>query len=139
MSQRTNFPNRAGDHTDADDVLRAELEKAGIEVESHNWFRRNSGEVKTSIMGSLHGWIFKRAWLYWTAEGPGIELAAADRLHAEHGMSVRVAGHCGCPSPKEWFHGLAVGHYHVDDQEGLNALAATIRELVNRASINSPS
>ncbi len=138
MNKRTFFPNKAGDHSDTDDVLRAELEKAGIEVESHNWFRRSSGEVKTSIMGHLHGWVFKRASYYWVAEGPGIELEAAEQLYEAHGRSVRVAGHCGCSSPREWFHGLACGSYHVDDQEDLNALAESIRELVNKASTVTP-
>jgi hypothetical protein len=133
------FPNRAGDHADTDDVLTAELEKAGITVEKHEFLRRRNNEVKTAVIGSLHGWSFERAWYYWVAKGPGIELEAAEKLHATHGRSVRVDGHCGCPSPGEWFKGLACGAYHVDDQEGLNALADTIRELVSRLSNeNSP-
>lgn len=130
---RTRFPNKAGKHADTDDVLAAELEKAGITIERHEMFR-NQGEVSTAVVGTLHGWLFKRAWYYWTAEGPGIELAAAEALHEQHGNSVRVDGHCGCPSPREWFKGLACGNYHVDDQEGLNALAETIRSLVARAA-----
>jgi hypothetical protein len=128
------FPNRAGDHEDTDDVLSAELEAAGITVEKHEFLRRRNREVKTAVIGSLHGWGFERAWYYWVATGPGIELEAAEKLHAAHGRSVRVDGHCGCPSPGEWFKGLACGSYHVDDQEGLNALAETIRELVSRLS-----
>ena len=88
------------------------------------------GEVKTSVIGVLHGWQFKRAWYYWVASGPGIEVEAAERLHATHGQSVRVDGHCGCPSPREWFKGLACGSYHVDDAEGLRALADCIKTLV---------
>lgn len=128
------FPNRAGDHADTDDVLAAELAAAGITVEKHEFLRRRNREVKTAVIGSLHGWSFERAWYYWVATGPGIELEAAEKLHAAHGRSVRVDGHCGCPSPGEWFKGLACGSYHVDDQEGLNALADTIRELVARLS-----
>jgi len=134
------FPNKAGDHADTDDILRAELKAAGIptiqETEGKppeymaDMLRRTSGVVQTSVIGVLHGWEFKRAWYYWMCSGPGIEVAAAERLHAAHGKEVRVAGHCGCPSPREWFNGLACGHYHVDTPEGLAALAETIRELV---------
>lgn len=137
------FPNKAGDHADTDAILRAELRAAGIptlqEAEGKpedylaDLLRRNAGEVKTSVVGTLHGWTFKRAWYYWTAEGPGIEVEAAEALHAAHGQDVRVAGHAGCPSPREWFHGLACGHYHVDSPEGLRALADTLKRLVERS------
>lgn len=137
------FPNKAGDHADTDDILRAELKAAGIPTlqESEgkppeylaDFLRRSSGEVKTSVMGVLHGWQFKRNWYYWIAEGPGIEWAAAEALHATHGRAVRVNGHCGCPSPTEQYKGLAVGNYHVDSPDGLKALADTINGLVARA------
>ena len=129
------FPNKAGDHADTDQILRVELEAAGIDVHEHEFMRRNSGEVKTAIMGSLYGWSFKRAWYYWVAEGPGIDVVTAEQLHATHGRTVRVDGHCGCPSPSEWFHGLACGNYHVDDSEGLKALADTIKGLVAKIAL----
>lgn len=144
MERSMTFPNKAGDHADSDDILRAELKAAGIPTLQEAagqqpgylaaMLRRNSGEVKTSVIGVLHGWEFKRAWYYWMAKGPGVEVEAAERLHAAHGRSVRVDGHCGCPSPREWFKGLACGHYHVDDAAGLKALADTIRELVAKSS-----
>lgn len=137
------FPNKAGDHADTDDILRAELKAAGIPTMQEadgkppefmaDLIRSSSGEVKTSVQGVLHGWVFKRAWYYWTAQGPGIEFEAATRLHEKHGQTVRVAGHCGCPSPLEWYKGLAVPDYHVDDAEGLKALADTIKEIVAKA------
>lgn len=137
------FPNKAGDHANTDEILRAELKAAGIptlqEVEGKepeylaDFLREKSGEVKTSVIGYLNGWKFERAWYYWRCSGPGIEVSAAERLHAAHGKTVRVAGHCGCPSPREWFKGLACGSYHVDDSEGLKALADTIRELTANA------
>lgn len=143
------FPNKAGDHADTDDTLRAELKAAGIPTLQENageppeyladMLRQSSGEVKTSVVGCLHGWEFKRSWYYWSAKGPGIELAAAERLHASHGQEVRVAGHCGCPSPREWFKGLACGSYHVDSAEGLKALADTIKDLVSRAAETTPT
>jgi hypothetical protein len=128
------FPNKAGDHADTDDILTAELEAAGIEVIKYDFLRRSSGEVKTAVRGTLHGWEFTRAWYYWVCEGPGIEVEAAERLHASHGKTVRVAGDAGCPSPREVFKGLACGSYHVDDAEGLKALADTIRGLVEKSN-----
>lgn len=138
-----NFPNKAGDHADTDDILRAELAAAGIQTlqeeagEGHEYLadflRRNSGEVKTSVIGVLHGWQFKRAWHYWMCSGPGIELAAADSLQASHGKTVRAAGDAACRGPRFWFNGLACGSYHVDDAEGLKALADTIKGLVEAA------
>src|ERR1043165_7331072 len=119
----TGFPNKAGDHENTDEILIAELRAAGISVIgddepiSDNFkrmLRDSSGEVKTWVIGFLHGWELKRAWYYWRCKGPGIEVAAADRLHEKHGRDVCVDGHCGCPSPREWFKGLACGHYHVD-------------------------
>ncbi len=138
----THFPNKAGDHADTDGILRDELKSAGIrtlqEVEGYDescmadLLRETSGEVKTSVRGSLHGWTFERAWYYWVAKGPGIEVAAAEKLHASHGKDVRVAGHCGCPGPLEWYKGLAWGSYHVDTSEGLKALVDTIKSLVEK-------
>jgi hypothetical protein len=134
------FPNRAGDHQETDDILRAELKAAGIPTLQEDagelpeylseFLRKHSGEVKTSVIGTLYGWEFKRAWYYWTCNGPGIEVNAAEALHNKHGKTVRVNGDCTCPSPRDRYKGLACGHYHVDDADGLKALADTIRALV---------
>lgn len=128
------FPNKAGDHADTDDILMAELTAAGIQAKKLDFYRMMSGEVKTSVVGEMFGWTFKRSWYYWVCEGPGIELEAAERLHAAFGKDVRVAGHCGCPSPREWYKGLACGSYHVDSPDGLKTLADTIKGLVERAN-----
>ena len=61
-------------------------------------------------------------------------LAAEERLHAAHGQEVRVAGHCGCPSPREWYHGFGCGLYHVAPPAGLRALAETLRAIYIPAS-----
>lgn len=133
------FPNKAGDHADTDDILRAELKAAGIPTLQDEGvtsdvmlelLREQSGEVKTSVRGCLHGWTFERAWYYWMCKGPGIEIAAAERLQATHGQTVRASGDCACRGPRFWFKGLACGSYHVDDAAGLKALADTIRSLV---------
>lgn len=145
MSQ---FPNKAGDHADTDDVLRAELKAAGIPTVQEadgkppefmaDVLRGLSGEVKTSVAGSLHGWKFERAWNHWACSGPGIEVAAAEALHANHGAVVRVEGGAGA-GPLECFSGLACGAYHVDTPDGLKALADTIRVIVRQAAAKQQS
>ena len=126
-----NFAGR----NDADAEIEAELVAAGITTERlPEVLRERMGEVKTIIMGWLHGWRFERAWRYWIAQGPGIPPVYADDLHRSHGREVRVDGNCTCPSPREWMHGFAVGLYHVDSQDGLNALAQTIRRVVEDAN-----
>lgn len=120
-------------------VCRAELEAAGIKSVEMDLFARDR-EVPSRAIGELETWGFRRAWYYWVAEGPGIPPDIAEELHAQHGKDVRVDGHCACPSPREWFKGFAVGRYHVDTQEGLNALAATIRKIaVPRKETNMES
>jgi hypothetical protein len=122
--------NYAGNY-DADGAIAKELEEAGIHVEKLPEFTREKHpEMRTVVMGSLHGWSFRRAWTYWIADGPGIPPSYANTLHDEHGKEVRVAGHCGCPSPLDWYKGFAVPLYHVDSQAGLNALADTIKKVV---------
>ena len=126
-----NFAGR----NDADAEIEAELVASGITVERlPEVLRERMGEVKTIIMGWLHGWRFERAWRYWIAQGPGIPPIYAEDLHRSHGKEVRVDGNCTCPSPMEWLHGFAVGLYHVDSQDGLNALAKTIRRVVEDAA-----
>ncbi|KKN88872.1 hypothetical protein LCGC14_0244790 [marine sediment metagenome] len=127
MSEYTRFSNLAGSEA-SDEVCTRELERAGIEVVKLPEICRY-GEPKTVVMGQLGPWGFRRTWYYWVAEGPGIPPVEAEALHEEHGKVVRVDGHCGAPSPLEWFKGFAVGHYHVDAQEGLTALAETINTL----------
>jgi hypothetical protein len=93
----SSFPNYAG-RDDVDDKLRAELDAAGIIVHNFRYAKENSrSEVKTGIIGELHGWKFERTWCYWRAEGPGLPPTYANPLHATHGEEVRVDGHCGCP------------------------------------------
>lgn len=122
------FPNLAGKQDD--DTPEFELHAAGIEAVKLPEACRY-GEPKTIIIGQLAGWSFKRAWYYWVAEGPGIEVVTAEQLHAEHGSDVRVDGHCAAPSPREWFKGLSCGHYHVDTHRGLRALADAIKLLTS--------
>ncbi len=140
ITGRQPFQNVAGmgssNPMGVDAILTAELESAGITARRRpKCFREaQGGEPKSIIVGDLHRWGFLRAWYYWVAKGPGIPPEDAMILHAEHGTSVRVSGDCGCPSPLEYLHGFAVGFYHVDNQEGLNALAAMIRKIYKRGA-----
>lgn len=138
----TPFPNKAGDHADTDGILNAELRAAGImpftdfpnpPEHLREFLRESSGEVKTSARGLLHGWEFTREWYYWSAKGPGLNIDIATELHNEFGHVVRVAGHCGCPHPRDWYQGQAVPDYHIDTAEGLKALADAIKKA---ASLN---
>ena len=126
------FANYAG-QDGVDDAVAAELEAAGIEV--HRFPNPLDGEVPTGVFGTLRGWKFRRAWRYWVAEGPGIPPDFADELYESHGQEARVAGDCGCRSPRFWHKGFASGMYHVDTQEGLNALAETIRRVSRRNGV----
>ena len=137
--------------------IEVELKEAGIEVHSLSVLRgikianeknhpesssdelaevRANGEVPTQHLGQLGSWGFSRAWYYWIATGPGIPPEDAKRLHDKNGHACRVDGHAGAPDPIEHCRGFAVGCYHVDTQNGLNALANTIREVLER---NGPS
>lgn len=111
-----------------DEQVKKELEAAGIKAAHGEWLRDNR-EVPAAYLGALCCWGFRRAWYYWVATGPGVPPDKAEAFHKDWGTQVRVDGHCGCPSPAEWFNGFAVGHYHIDTQEGLNAFAALLRSI----------
>jgi hypothetical protein len=119
--------NLAGQH--CDNEVRQELMQAGINIVDNGDLV--PGEPKTSLTGELHGWTFKRAWYYWIASGPALPFKYADAIHEVSGKDVRVAGHCGCPSPREWYgdNAFGVSSYHVDTQDGLNLLAASIKRF----------
>jgi len=119
--------------SDVDYELELELSYAGIWVVKLPECMRSDPayEVHTVIVGDLLGWTFRRYWYYWVCKGPGIPVDIAEELHSRFGKEVRVAGHCNCPSPREWYKGLGCGEYHVDTKEGLKALADTIRKCAD--------
>lgn len=128
------FSNVAG-IPDIDACMRAELGAAGIEsVTLPLCMRDDTREVKANVVGQIGPWGFDRAWRYWVAKGPGLPLLYADPLHQAFGSEVRVDGHCGCPSPREWHKGFAVGLYHVDTARGLLALAETLKLVIRQNS-----
>lgn len=132
------FPNYAGKN-DVDEQLRKELEGAGITVKFLPDILVNENkEVKTAMYGEIGcedmpriAWHFERAWYYWVAKGPGIPPEYAEELYKAHGKDARVEGHCGCVSPLEYNKGFSVGIYHVDNPEGLKALADTIKKVIS--------
>jgi len=122
--------NLAGDANCDIDIVK-ELELAGIPY--HRFGTKMGGEVPSHIVGFLNGWKFERAWYYWVAKGDDnlLLFEHAEPLHEKFGSEVRVSGHCGCPSPKKWFdkpYHIGVSFYHIDSQDGLNALAAAIKD-----------
>lgn len=133
------FPNLARRENPTEEVIaevtaitEAELRASGIRVANYGivW----TGEVPTKAMGELSMWGFRRCWYYWSAKGPGLPVEIAEKLHATHGTQVRVDGHCGCPSPREWFKGFGVGRYHIDTPEGLKALADALLSIYTEAA-----
>jgi len=112
------------------DIISRELEIADI---PYHFVGRSSSEVPFSYVGILDGWTFTRAWRYWVARAEETVLffGLADELHVSHGNEVRVSGHGLAPAPREWYDqpwSIGVSLYHVDTQEGLNALADAIRK-----------
>lgn len=142
IAQRMNpksrvFPNLARhgspqENPDVDQQIEKELTEARIEI--HHYHIRAHGEVPTELIAICHGWKFTRRWYYYAAEGPGIPPDKAEEFHRTWGTQVRVEGHCGCPSPLEWCHGFAVGSYHIDTQEGLNAFVALLTSIDTRSA-----
>jgi len=138
--------NLAGEEPEIVDVeCTNELIEAGIPIRDP-WPEclRSKGEVRSNIVGYLGsgpdgtkecqgGWTLTRAWYYWVAtwKAPArvsLTMEQAIKLHETHGTVVRVAGHCGCPAPDEWWpEGGTPNCYHIDTQEGLNAFAEAIR------------
>lgn len=121
------------DHPVADpeiqEIVRQELTQADCHYTEQDVLLHCCGEVPTSILGLQSKWSFQRAWAYWVAKGPGIPSEIAEEFHKTWGQQVRVDGHCGCPSPLEWFEGFGVDSYHIDTQEGLNAFVALLKTI----------
>ena len=84
---------------DADKKVKEELQIAGIPVVRVGLI---NNEVKTYYIGILNGFVFIRAWRYWVVKG-NMPLENAQYLYDNYkDLNIRVAGHCGNPSPDEW-------------------------------------
>lgn len=52
----------------------------------------------------------------------------------KYGNKIRVAGHAGCPHPKEWEEDGYINSYHIDSQEGFNEFVRVANvEFMGRA------
>ena len=120
------FKNIAGKPVEENnETIKSELTQADITIIDLHF--ELTGEVKTNYIGFSNGWTFYRRWRYYSAqanEGCILLFKYADELHKNFGNEVRVAGHCGCPSPNkhhnENYH-MGVSSYHIDSIEGLCA------------------
>lgn len=119
------FDNMAGVPQDiTTPMLRVELETAGIT----SCLQVPYGEPKAIISGVMvfkngQAMVLHRAWIYWTAWLiEPLSHKAALALHDIHGKFVRPDGDCTSPRPV-----TSVDHYHVDTQDGLNALVAAVK------------
>lgn len=92
--------NLAGNHEEADEQIRRELERARVsaaKAEPH------FHEVPYTIMGKLGEFEFTRAWTYWVVDGP-VPLEVAEELFADPvgRTDIRATGDAGCRPPSEW-------------------------------------
>lgn len=116
-----------------EDSEAAQLARVGIMIPQIS--RQSPREWVTvyDVAAKLFGWKFSRAWYYWIAEVQyenaeyGIPVGLAEDFHSVYGKEVRVAGHCGCPSPKEWYKGKPCICYHVDTPRGFEALVQLLK------------
>lgn len=117
--------NLAG-HDLADVYCELELRRAGIDVVFGD---ESKGEVRTKVTGVIGPFTFRRAWSYWTVNGPMPMVAAIEMYRDPAGArDVRVDGHCGCPDPREYCKGREfIYSYHIDTQEGLDLFVRTVR------------
>jgi len=124
------FPNLAGRH-ECDVYIKTELQLAGIDIIEEN----HQGEVPYHFSGKLNDFTFHRAWYYWMISGnTPLEIAQKLYENPEGQKNVRVAGHCGCPAPKEpWVEDVDnkkyITSYHIDSLAGLKLFANAIRNL----------
>jgi hypothetical protein len=134
MNMDKYFPDYSA-RTDANELLKAELEAAGIPVVELPYAL--SGIPSSNILGSisLNGkatsaqWQFIRGRRYWQCDGPGLPPEYAEKLHASHGEHLWVQG-MARSTPSECFGGFAVGHYDAVGPAGLKALAETISRVL---------
>lgn len=97
--------NLAG-KADCDKYIIEELLKVGVMAVQLP--ESDHPEVKSEYEGQLLGWKFRRQWYYWSVSCEdileyGLDMKYASPLHALAGQEVRLAGHCGCPSPDDGF------------------------------------
>jgi len=122
----TDLPNLAGNE-EADLYVEAELRMANIT----KILQEPNREVPTKFAGTLGKFKFRRAWRYWMVEGPvPLDIAINMYNDPEGNKYVRVAGHCGCPHPKEWASSQnTVESYHIDTLQGLQLFTRSMEPI----------
>lgn len=121
------------------ELCTVELSKAGVAL-MHDHHATN-GEVQSHITGLLtykDGEVsveFRRLWYYWSVHlSRPLPQAVAEVLNKKWEQEIRVDGYAGGKSPDP--RGVTV--YHVDTQEGLNALVIALNEHFGAATIPEP-
>jgi hypothetical protein len=62
---------------------------------------KRNNEVPSEYIGILNGFVFVRAWYYWTVSGY-MPLKYADELYIKYkDLQIRAGGHCGNVAPSE--------------------------------------
>jgi hypothetical protein len=113
--------NLAG-NKDCDKQIHLELTRCGIDIHS---IPLGHSEVPYTLEGrlvfqGLTGFVFHRAWYYWMVTGD-VPLPVAELLYKDPvGVKdIRVAGHCGCPSPSRVPYTYGVSWMHPSGKEGI--------------------
>lgn len=89
---------------ECDTDIKRELSRSYIDAAD---IEKSNTEVPYSVIGKLGDMTFRRGWSYWVVDCR-LPLEIARALYADPvgKTDIRVAGHCGCPSPEEgaeWF------------------------------------
>lgn len=126
--------NLAGNPS-CDQYIAKELTRARIQLVTHTHEEHSSHEVPWSITGKLGPFIFTRAWRYWIVEGL-VPLAVAQELYGDPvGVTdIRVAGHCGCPSPEEYDNLYTADGHRVIEASERPKLEAFMKEVESALS-----
>ncbi len=115
-----------------DAMIRVELAKAGIPAVHVS--KSTHGEVPCTVIGILRDLrsgqdiVFERLFCYWAVRlRIAVPLDQAKALNDKWGKVVRINGGPGIEGEIWQFCEEGVYYYHVDTQEGLNALVGAIR------------
>lgn len=123
--------NLAG-NPEADEYIKRELTRCGITIVDN---MKENSEVPYTVIGKLGKFEFRRAWYYWVVDGRvPIDIAMALWYNPVGQTDIRVDGHCGCPSPKEfgtrWFDKDGQQILHLKEKAEFEKYAALDSESV---------
>lgn len=129
--------NLAG-HPESSEICAAELAAAGIPVEK---LPQPCGEPRSLIGGSLGGFTFRRAWVYWSVKGAMSRTLAHELNTTPRGSDlgtkysgggktwgdvIRVEGFAGGTNVSAG----GCSSWHIDTEDGLAKFADFIREKI---------